>query len=775
MKKIGIITLWSNNYGSVLQCYALKNTLDQFGYKAEILYQESNGIERYKNYMRLLLALVKNGLVHPSYINNFFDMRNSRKKSVGGLAKEASEALSFFVKTQIQPISVPYSEFRSIGNDPMYSMFIAGSDQIWNGSVPYNPIAFLEFAPIKKRATYAPSFGTSSIPSFNRNKFTNSIKKISRLSVREDEGVNIIKRLTGIEAVRLPDPTVLLTKDEWLIFSEKVSRNGEKYILFHFLNEPNDIALKYIEDYIKQNDCKGISFGYEHDCLKMEGIEFEAASPEYYINKIIHAEAIFTDSYHTSLFSARFSKQFYVFDRQYDHKYSQGSRIITLLNHCNIRNRFISQYKVELPTTEYNCNEFFTEERQRALKYLEEILQNEEFFLSKNVPSLKDVNECVGCGNCVITCPMNAVKMKYSEKGFCLPEIDYDKCVKCGKCEQVCNAEIENINIYENRKIYIAFNKDSAQKKESASGGIFSALAKQVINEGGVVFGAALSLSGDTPVVKHCMAQTYEELYMLQKSKYVQSNCYDSFEKVMQNLKLGKLVLFSGTSCQVNALYQYIGGRQYDNLYTVDLICHGVPGGKLFSDYIMYLEKIYKNKIIDFNFRKKSNKGIEYKILATLNNGTKKEINWTDSSYYKMFLRCESYRDACYNCKFASINKPADITIGDYFEAQQDYPKLFDKKGVFEKSEGISCVIVQNNKGLMCFEKYGKQIEIIEADLKKVQNSHNQLCFPSRHTSFRHIFFEMYNKGGFNKVEKYYRRKKIIYALPKIIVNKRKE
>ncbi|MEG1946360.1 MAG: polysaccharide pyruvyl transferase family protein [Lachnospiraceae bacterium] len=763
MKKIGVITLWSNNYGSVLQCYALKKTLEGYGYKIEILYQDSNGVERYKNYVRIVLNLVKNGLIYPSYIKSFFEMRQSRKNSINGLTNKSSDELNFFVKTQIQPKAIPYSEFKKLGKDDQYVAFVAGSDQIWNGSVPFNPISFLEFAPNNKKIAYAPSFGTQEIACYNQKKFARAIEKFSFLSIREDEGKQLIKQLVGMDVLRMPDPTVLLSKDEWKSFANTVKSNPKKYVMLHFLSKPNSIAMNRIENYIENYDCEVICFGYEHDCFKLKGIKTESGSPQCYLNRIRNASAIFTDSFHTSLFAVRFSRQFYVFDRQYDHKYSQGSRIFTLLRNCNLESRYIINNE-ELNQSAVCCDSFFNKERKLGNDFLEKSLPKIETKNEKR-PLLKDEKECCGCGNCAIVCPQNAIKMIYASKGFTVPEIDREKCINCGKCEQMCN-QVVNRDICQEKKAYIAYNKNKIERKESASGGVFSALASQTLNRGGVVFGAALDLKGKDAKVRHCMVETQEELHKILKSKYVQSDCYDSFEQVNENLQKEKTVLFGGTSCQINALYQFLGKRKTDNLYTVDFVCHGVPGGKLFADYIKYLENINGKKIIDFDFRKKMDYGIEYILVASFEDGEKKEIEWKDSSYYKMFLRGESYRDVCYECKFASIQKSADITIGDYFEAKQDYPEMFDKNGLLDCINGISCIIVQNDKGHMFIQEYGENIQLFEADLCKIQNSHNQLCFPSRHTKVRNKFFTMYKKGGFRKVERYYKRRKSLFWLP---------
>lgn len=763
MKKIGIVTLWSHNYGSVLQCYAMKKVLHNMGYRGQVYYQEESGFSRYILRGKSCVKLVVNTILHPSYLKAFFDIKKASEKSKNGLLDESAKKLGFFAKTQIQPKGCSYKELKRISRSKNVEAFIAGSDQIWNGSIPYYPTAFLKFAPKDKRIAYAPSFGTAEIAAYNKRKFAYALRQFKHLSARESEGCRIIESLTGRKAERLPDPTILLSNEEWESFSGEIKRD-KGYVLAHFLDTPSKTAIILLQEYLEANNIGVVLFGYSHDELYWLQPDVIAGTPEEYISLIRNADEVWTDSFHTSLFSIRFGRQFYVFPRQYQHKHDQTSRIDTLLNCCKYEERLIRSATggiVALPTTLHNCDRFIESEQKKAFAYLDMIFPNEK---KGEKSSLASEDECVGCGICELSCPVKAIRTGYNDKGYCVPVIDEKLCVKCGVCENKCSAVVKmGVTAH---SAYIAYNTNSDMQKKSASGGVYSAVASRFISNGGVVYGTRMEF-GDEISIRHEAAYNEKELICLLKSKYVQSDCRNAFVHIKNNLNAGQKVLFCGTSCQVAALYKY-WGKRHDLLYTMDLICHGVPGTKLFEDYIEYLENKTGSRVTDFDFRVKED-GIKYIEKVCYSNGQCEKTAWEKSLYYRQFLQTESYRDSCYYCKYATIDKPADITIGDYFEARMDYPEFFEGEPRLGTQSGISCMIVHNDHGRKLVEEYGKDLHTIEVDIRKVQSSHNQLCFPSRYSSRRNRFFRLYRSAGFQGVAAYYKVKDFILYVPKLI------
>ena len=381
-----------------------------------------------------------------------------------------------------------------------------------------------------------------------------------------------------------------------------------------------------------------------------------------------------------------------------------------------------------------------------------------------NNPILKSEKDCVGCLACLAVCPKDAILLKYCDFGAKIPYINEEKCIGCKKCERVCHYSLKTEKV--TKKAYVAINKDKALLEKSASGGVFSAFAKLVLSKGGAVFGAALSFTEDGVRVKHECVETLSDLPGILGSKYVQSDCTDAFPAVKQLLKEGRAVLFGGTSCQVKALYAYLDGVDISELYTVDLICHGVPSVALLNEYIRHLESKYDGKITDLTFRTKRDGTIKYEFAFTVRStkGGKDRsvtIPLKKSAYYRMFLGAESYQKACYCCDYASVDKPADITAGDYFEIKDDYPELVTGKNALKTDLGVSSIIVHSEKGYALLNEAREFIDCIEVDIQKVVRSHSQLQKPTSYKD-RSRLIEIHKSKGFAGIERFYRKKDIL-------------
>lgn len=374
---------------------------------------------------------------------------------------------------------------------------------------------------------------------------------------------------------------------------------------------------------------------------------------------------------------------------------------------------------------------------------------------------LKNKKQCVGCGACIAVCPHGALTKKsgvYTWK----PDVDKSACINCGLCACICKAERKLPS--DAKKAYIAYNTDSAMRRKSASGGVFSALAQYVLQNNGSVYGASLRFEEGKAVVEHRRITEREELPAILGSKYVQSDCLRAYREVKEDLKAGKTVLFSGCSCQVNGLKNYLGDIEQTNLYTVDLICHGVPTADFFNRYIFWLQNKYRGKATDFTFRTKREGKIVYEITVTFDFTKKVVIPIRDSGYYRMFIGEESYRDACYRCEYASLDKPADLTTGDYFEAEKDYPQLFTGENAIDGRDGLSCVITHTRKGESLLR--AADVFLREVEPKVVQASHGNLHRPSKHSQKRNFFKIFFLLFGYRSVEFFYRtRNKLIDLL----------
>lgn len=366
--------------------------------------------------------------------------------------------------------------------------------------------------------------------------------------------------------------------------------------------------------------------------------------------------------------------------------------------------------------------------------------------------------KCCACGACKNICPKGAIAMKEDEYGFLYPQIDEKKCVQCGICKKVCayqNGQVKNTPI----KCYAAVNKNKVELMKSASGGIFVAVATSVLKEGGVVFGAALDFEDGHAHPHHIAVREISQLYRLQGSKYVQSAIENTYEEAKKELNLGKKVLFSGTPCQIAGLYGYLR-REYENLFTVDVICHGVPSAKMFDDFLQNeTNKRNVKKIKEYIFRdKKRGWGMNGKIRFELKNGSEKTVYIPArlTSYNTFFLDGFNYRENCYSCKYANSKRPGDITLGDYWGIERENPELLKNKE-YDIENGISCIIVNSKNGMKIMQNI-INLSMYETQFEKIANKNGQLKYPSKRPAKREQIMKLYFQKGYRGVDEYFYR-----------------
>ncbi len=281
---------------------------------------------------------------------------------------------------------------------------------------------------------------------------------------------------------------------------------------------------------------------------------------------------------------------------------------------------------------------------------------------------------------------------------------------------------------------YACYLKDDEALSQSTSGGAFYAFAQYVINLGGVVFGAAFLKDFE---VCHICAKTLEDLKKLQKSKYVQSRIGDTYVQARTFLEQGQIVLFSGTPCQIAGLKSFLG-KEYENLLTVDLICHGVPSNQLLKEYIKQLEKDY-GTLSEIQFRDKANGWGNVSVSYQLQT-EKKVIRYYDDAYYYGFGQYYFLRPSCYECQFRKMRSGADITVGDYWGIRKEHPDFVND------NKGISCIIIKSEKGLRLFRKCRKQLVYCRSTVRQIANHNLVISTPGRRRS-RKIFFDRWLNG----------------------------
>lgn len=321
--------------------------------------------------------------------------------------------------------------------------------------------------------------------------------------------------------------------------------------------------------------------------------------------------------------------------------------------------------------------------------------------------NIQDKRKCCGCTACASVCSHHCISMVEDAEGFKYPQVDTEKCVNCGLCEKVCpmlHPESDN----EVHNVIGAKHKDAAVRRASSSGGAFSLIAEEFIANGGVVVGCAMD---ENLQAKHIICTNKEDLVKLRSSKYVQSNMDGVYPQIRRLLREGRKVLFSGTPCQVAGLHRYLI-KSYDNLYCIDVLCHGVPSPKLFREYKEIMEAKYKAKANYVSYRCKKKEWKRLYINLKFDNNKEYFKSATFDPYMQLFLGNISQRSSCFYCPFTTTNRQGDISLGDFWGIGRNHPELDDDKG-------ISMILLNTNKGEEMFRGIKNDIDSFDSNINE--------------------------------------------------------
>lgn len=351
--------------------------------------------------------------------------------------------------------------------------------------------------------------------------------------------------------------------------------------------------------------------------------------------------------------------------------------------------------------------------------------------------------ECTGCSACAMICPVKAVSTVENKEGFLEYQVDESKCIHCRKCEQVCPVINKEMRTLEGKQsVYAAINKDETVHKTSQSGGIFYALSCVVLNKQGVVYGAAQNLDFET---EHICITDQNDLYRLQGVKYVQSAVGNAFIQVEEDLRSGKLVLFSGTPCQIAGLNNYLKRRSVacDNLVTVDLVCYGVPSPGIFREWLSLIENKYRAKVTKMSFRRTDALWGKGKEQYFFSNGKSLE----GSFYTYLFFNDMIIRPGCESCRFCNMNRQADITLGDFWGIADSLPEFYDDRGV-------SLVICNTDNGKKLLDDAKEQLVLHKSTIEAATAAQPRLrgIAVNVHASQRNSFWSRYYCRGLKYV-----------------------
>lgn len=750
--KTGIITLVGNNYGNRLQNYAVQELLKQYGDVYTVIQEKKTPISQGKSKLQKLNpAYIKEAV--DSRLLNIYHLSNRKMNTITRAAyfmKHRDEIKkSFTVRDRaFKSFDDKYIRFEEEklhltgdDNEPWvksYDAWVCGSDQIWNPNYPTaTRNAFLQFTDEERRISLSASIGLSDINSMPK-EYKEWMKGIKYLSVREDAAADIVKKLTGRDAEVFLDPTMLLSREYWEKMADTSDSNlPKKFALCYFLGIRKKEYENYISTYLKNNNLESV------ELLNGEYPEYLELGPDQMVDAIRKSEVAFVDSFHGAVFSIIFHKQFVVFERK-EAGLSMNSRLQTLLKKFGMENRVFTGDNAEelLKPIDYSkVDEIIASEQKKVKEFLDKamadisILERPTEKVKLNIELTKK-SHCFGCGACSHACPKQCIVMKADEEGFLYPEINKELCVNCGKCITVCpyyNRAGNDI-----KSVYAAINKDDEIRKQSSSGGTFFEFCKSVIEDGGCVFGCAWD---DNMTATHIKIESVDMLYRLQGSKYVQSYLGNVYPEVKEELLANRKVIFSGTPCQVAGLKNYLG-KDYDNLFFVDVLCHGVPSPKALNEYQKIVEKKYGSKIVHMNVRDKKKSWHRLHTDIRFENGKQFYTFCGYDTYMSMFLTNMSQRPSCFECKFTSKSRQGDITLGDFWGIGIHISEMDDDKGT-------SMVAINTAKGALAWSQIRDKFKVVNSDFATAESGNKVLSEPPKKNPNRDKFYETFIAEGY--------------------------
>ena len=605
--KTGLVTFYHiHHYGALLQAAATERAVEQLGGACEIVdyfVNQNNALFRRPTGLGSAAADAHTALHYQALRTRYqrFEDFARRNLRISGHRFESLE--------ELRSAELPYD------------VILAGSDQIWNPKIfpdgRFDPVFFGAFSQRRKIA-YAPSFGVPRIPEGMEDELRGYLAAFSHLSVRERQGQRIVEEISGRHVPVVLDPTLLLTREQWSAMADtpreypgKIGKNTPGgYILCYCISRPGTLA-PYIQSLAERTGLPVVQLCGVRQKVHPKARCVLDAGPAEFLGLFQNASYVCTNSFHGTVFSVQFQKPFFTAVAPSELAEPESSRTFSLLSTLGLTERIIGKGDtagLEDPIDWEAVGTRLETARQSSLDYLRAALAGEETAASPAaaqpeegaLPVLTDHARCTGCGACMSGCPRDAIAMTRDKEGFAYPAVDPDACVRCGHCAAICPILHER----EPKPLpaaFAAWNRDEAVRRDSTSGGVFTALADYVLESGGVVYGAAMD---GKQHLRHVACFRKEDLWRLRGAKYVQSDLGETFREIKTALAAQRAVLFSGTPCQVDGLYRYLGCRP-EKLITCDLVCHGVPSPGVWEDTARSIEARKHKGLQAVRFRNK--------------------------------------------------------------------------------------------------------------------------------------------------------------------------
>ena len=670
--KIGVITFHSaHNYGAVLQAWSLQEYLRQQGHEVEIVNLRLPVIDKvYSLVSKKDKKITGNGRID-HLVNCVY--RQLRwlywwlHPKTGKIEKYRK--FEHFIN-HVLPVTERFEDHGALrGAALTYDALIAGSDQIWNAVIlkGIDPAYFLQFANRDAiRISYAASIGTEEIGEGYKMMFRRYLRDFDHISVREKKAKEEVEKLTDSPVDLVADPTFLLKREDFdrLMVRFKAKK---KYIYVHNVHINRvDEALNGVVEEMSQRLGLPVIHNWGSKVFSNEAGHFTGGAEEF-LGLVAAAEYVITNSFHCTVFAIIYQKDFITVPH-----YKHPDRMRNLLESLGLSEHLIGGRK-EIPKdlSRLSIDHPAVEEKKAAMSahakgFLQKALAEKKTDNTSSYLEGGDIFSCYGCGACKDACPVQAITMEEDQEGFFYPVVDGEACGDCGRCKDVCISRQQDSGQGEKADIRIAYtarHKDEEVVGRSTDGGVFTALYRVILEQGGCV--AGVRYDADLEAV-YGVASDEMGCRQFCGSKYVYADSGDIKTQVKALLEQGKTILFTGTPCQVAGLKSFLG-EDHPRLYTAEMSCKGGGSPKVFRKYCDHLEETYRSKLTGIQFDNKF-KGPETSFVVTeFASGSIDVEDGMTHAYKRAYQDGIIQRPSCYVCAFAGQEKgAADLVLGGH-------------------------------------------------------------------------------------------------------------